>query len=409
MKNKISVAILTVAMVMSVVFAYSPNYAVAASTDLSGEYWIGNAQVTGSFIDVVDSTNGRAVQTHTVTTSRNQTWTLELLSNGYYKIKSNLSGYYLTVDGNSSQSGASVSVTAYTGASGQQWSVSEDDYGYEICAKCSNYLLSAPVRSSIDADLPQNGTTLGMYMESVDSYNQEYWCLYKVSGYTLRVNADYDDSYVDRYGTAVSSKIDNMLLWLKYRMIVYAGISVDFNVNYDNVDMYLDTGSSSCAAHNSKTTMCNCGTCINSTSSALKSYHHTNYHNILYRLTNPTQSSSIRVVFSGHDMCEIKNSTHVASTTAGYTYSAARKDKDIILMFDFYTDVFDHERMILIKNIFEFYGLAEHTIETGSGYNAHCIFGTKGYLSDNVEMCTLCDHCKQLLKTNISKYNHSNG
>lgn len=409
MKNRIFAAILTIAVIMSTVFVYSPNYAFAASTDLSGKYWIGNAQVTGVFVDVADSTNGKAVQTHSATTARNQTWTLELISGGYYKIKSNLSGYYLTVDGNSSQSGASVSVATYTGASGQQWSVNEDDYGYEIRAKCSDYLLSAPVRSRTDADLPQNGTTLGMYMESFDGYNQEYWYLYKVSGYNLSINADYDDSYVERYGTTVSSRIDDMLLWLKTRMIIYAGINVSFNVNYDNVDTYLDTGSSSCAAHNSKTTMCNCGTCINSTSTALKSYHHTNYYNILYRLTNPTQSTSIRVVFSGHDMCEIRNSTHVASTTAGYTFSAARKDKDIILMFDFYTDTFDHERMIFIKNIFEFYGLTDHTDISQSGYSDKCLFGGESHNSDIVEMCTLCDHCKQLLKTNINRYNHSNG
>lgn len=78
-------------------------------------------------------------------------------------------------------------------------------------------------------------------------------------------------------------------------------------------------------------------------------------------------------------------------------------------MFDFYTQVYKHERMMLVKNIFEFYGLTEHVIETGTDYDSNCIFGTRGHLSDNVEMCTLCNHCQQLLKTNINTYNHSNG
>lgn len=303
MKNKILTAILTIAMVVSVVFMYSPEYAIASTEDLSGSYWIGNLVGKSAFIDVTDGANGRLVQTHTIVNTRNQTWTLESLNNGYYKIKSNFSGYYLTVENNSFQSGASVCVMPYTGATGQQWSVSlnDDESGYEIMARCSDYLLSAPVRTRTDADIPQDGTTLGMYMRSFDGFEQESWCLYRVSGYSISINADYDDSYVERYGSNATSRIDEALLWLKNRMIVYAGINVDFSFSYDNVDTYLDTGSSSCASHNNKTTMCNCGTCVNSTSSVLRPYHHTNYNNILYRLTNPAQSSSIRVVFSGHD------------------------------------------------------------------------------------------------------------
>lgn len=269
--------------------------------------------------------------------------------------------------------------------------------------------MSAPVRTRTDADVPSDGTTLGMYMMSFDGYDQECWILYKVSDYTLIIDADYDDAYVERYGTAVSSRIDDELLWLKYRMMIYAGIKVDFNINYDNVDTYLDTGSSSCAAHNSKTTMCNCGTCMNSVSTNLREYHHTNYHNILYRLTNPTQSTSIRVVFSGHKMCEIKNSTHVEIAATGGTFSAAWKDKDIILMFDFCMSVNYHERMIMLRNIFKFYGLSEHLDGDDDRCDDYCLFGAGTTDMDVIEMCTLCDYCKARLAANIDEYNHSNG
>lgn len=411
MKRKILTVFLAFAMLVSVAFAYSPKTFAVVSTEeenLSGVYYISNAEAKGSFIDVVDSVNGREVQTHHMA-SRDQSWTLEWIGNGAYRIKSNLSGYYLTVDNNSSSNGASVFVTNYTGASGQKWDFTEQDAGYEIGASCSNYYLSAPVTSSSNGEVPSDGTTLGMYRRTFDGYDQECWILHRVSDYTLRVDADYDDAYVERYGTAVSSRIDNELLWLKYRMMVYAGIRVDFNINYDNVDTYLDTGSSSCNAHASKTSKCNCGTCMNSVPTNLRNCHHTNYHNILYRLTNPTQSTNIRVVFSGHDMCEVSNATHTDSTTESHIFSAAWKDKDIILMFDFYKDVDYHERMIMIRNIFEFYGLSEHLNINDDRCADDCLFGAGAADRDVVEMCMLCDYCKAQLVANIDEYNHSNG
>lgn len=117
MKRKILMVFLSFVMLVAVAFAYSPKVVANTLTDeeedLSGVYYISNAEAKGSFIDVVDSTNGRAVQTHSMAT-RDQSWTLEWIGNGCYRIKSNLSGYYLTVDNNSSSNGASVSVTNYT-------------------------------------------------------------------------------------------------------------------------------------------------------------------------------------------------------------------------------------------------------------------------------------------------------
>lgn len=51
----------------------------------------------------------------------NQKWTIEDLGNGYYSIVSVESGNALSVAGNSTQNGANLQLTAYSGANGQQW------------------------------------------------------------------------------------------------------------------------------------------------------------------------------------------------------------------------------------------------------------------------------------------------
>lgn len=407
--RKVFTLLLAFAMMLTVMFTFPCNAVAEDTSEFSGTYYFTNAYLSGYFIDVESGGNSQTVKTNAITKTRNQSWTVTPIGNGYYKIRSNYSGYYLTVVNNSTSYGASVIVTTYTGEIGQQWLIrNERQDMYSFRPKCNeNLCLSAPLNSGSDGQLPSNGTVLGIYNESQDSIPQEYWRLHKMTDYTLIIDADYDDFFVSRYGTAnVASRIDDALLQLKKVMLKYAGINVEFNYNYDNVDTYIDT--SDCSVANSgHSSMCNCGNCINSTSNTLNTYHHTNCTNVLYRLTNTNQQHCIRVVFSGHDMCMINNLSHVPSTKAAYIHSVARQDKDIILMFDFYNEVFDHERMIMIKNILEFYGLSDHADKSGTGYSDNCIFGNNGHLSDIVEMCTLCDHCQELLKTNINRYNHS--
>lgn len=399
---------LAFAMMLAVMFTFPCNAIAEDTSEFSGTYYFRNAYVSGSFIDVENGGNSETVKVHTLVKTRNQSWTVTPIGNGYYKIKSNYSGYYLTVVNNSTVYGASVVVTTYSGATGQQWLIYNEGQGiYSLKPKCNeNGYLSAPLNSGSDGQLPTNGTTLGIYNKSQDSIPQESWYLHKMTDYTLIIDADYDDAYVSRYGTAkVASRIDDALLRLKRVMLQYAGVNVEFNYNYDNVDTYIDT--SSCSVANSNySSMCSCGNCINSTVNTLNTYHHTNCTNVLYRLTNTNQQHCIRVVFSGHDMCMINNLSHVSSTKAAGIHSIAWQDKDIILMFDFYTEVFDHERMIMIKNVLEFYGLSNHAGKSETGYNDNCIFGNNGHSSDIVEMCTLCDHCQELLRTNINRYNH---
>ncbi len=408
--KRIVTLFLTVLTVLVVVFPVN-NDVKAVTTELNGVYYFRNAVVGGSFIDVENAGNGTAVQTHNLVNTRLQTWTVTPIGNGYYKIMANCSGYYLTVVNNSTSYGNNVVVTSYTGESGQQWLISKNSQTdiYSFHPRCNpNGYLSAPIESSFEGELPYNGTTLGIYHESPDARDQEKWYLHKMTSNTLVVKADYDDAYASRYGASnVSSRIDDVLLKLKRVMLQYAGIKVEFNNNHYNVDTYLDT--SSCAAKNNHSTMCTCGSCNNSTASSLKSFHHTNFNNILYRMDNPNQANSLKVIFSGHDMCVINNSSHVASTKNACIHSAVYEEKDIILMFDFYTQVLYHEHMIMVKDILGLYGLVDHFEQdenTTGGFSDNCIFGYNSHTADVVEVCTLCEHCQGILLENISTYNH---
>lgn len=94
-------AILTFAMVFATVLSFPCNAMATDTVEFNGVYYFRNAYVNGSFIDVAESTNAKAVQTHSLVKTRSQTWTAPPIGNGYYKIRSNYSGYYLTVVNNS--------------------------------------------------------------------------------------------------------------------------------------------------------------------------------------------------------------------------------------------------------------------------------------------------------------------
>jgi hypothetical protein len=246
-----------------------------------------------------------------------------------------------------------------------------------------------------------NGAQVYAYTTSpLDGYNQEVWYMYKMQ-YNLTVDADYDDTYYSRYGSNASSRLTYNLSMLKQRMIETAGIDVTFNTLYANVDSYVDTAPASCNSHSGLTAMCSCGTCVNSSASILQSYHHTNYHNILYRLTNPNQSRNIKVLYTGHQTCYSNGYSHTSNAGDAGFLSAIWKEKDIVLMMDFKTET-DHERMMTVRTILEMYGLTGHV---SSGV-ANCIFGAYANDASVREMCTLCGDCKSRLIANADEYNH---
>lgn len=405
--RRIFSAILAVAMTFTLIIASPPTSAIAV-TDFSGTYYIRNMS-SGVFLTPDTNTNGSLIKTKSMNLLGDQVWIVESRGDDYYSIKSQQTGYYLYVNGNIATAGSTVIMTTETTGDGWLWKFTAYNNGYYISSKLnSSYVLSTQAYSGSYGSPATNGSQVYIYGRSpFDGYDQDAWYLCRKQ-YNLTLDVDYDNAYYSRYGSNVSSRLTATLTMIKQRMIESAGIDVTFSTVYTKVSSYVDSAPNSCASHTSNTTMCSCDTCVNSSATNLQAYHHTNYYNILYRLTNPNQARNIKVFYTGHQTCYSNGYSHTADAGyAGYLH-ATWEAKDIILMMDFKSDT-DHERMMTAYAILQLYGLQSHTQNSGD-YSNNCIFGSNAMSNSGVrEMCTLCNHCISVLVANANEYNHPLG
>lgn len=403
MVKKFISAIMTIAMVVGMVL-YFPPAKTEATTDYSGTYYIRNISAA-YYLNAVSGTIGEAAVTSALTNVRNQAWTVtrESSTSDYYRIRSAHGNYYLTAQSNGSTIGTPVILTSFSSGAGQLWKFVSYQGGYKIVPKTNTSLVV-----SVQGSAPSGGSLSNnsqMYLTSAtpgDGVHQEGWYMYKVQ-YQLSVKAFHDATYLTRYGSSsVSTRMANNMLALKKRLLETAGILLSYNNSYSQVQSYIDLTDTSCSAKNGVNIMCNCGTCVNSTSeNDQRAFHHTNYFNNLYRLENATQSDNIAVYFIGHRMCHSAGVSHVANTGAAGVHGAINKNKDIAMIMDFQTET-NHEQMMLVRTVLELYGLSAHSMNG----EADCIFGSNANSIDVREVCTLCSNCQSVLIANAAEYNH---
>ena len=141
----------------------------AGETVPDGDYWLGSRLQTGYFMDPESGTASKAsegakVQMYNYSScapNSQDTWTLEYLNNGFYKIKQLGTDMCLSVDGNSVYTDAAIKMTASkSNATGQQWSIERNDKGgYNIRSRCNGGYLDVKGSSKTSGTLLQTATT----------------------------------------------------------------------------------------------------------------------------------------------------------------------------------------------------------------------------------------------------------
>ena len=397
MKRLIS-AISAIAMALTLIVAVPPTPALAAVT--SGTYYIRNVGVS-LFVGASVYTANNSARTQNLSTTTDQSWVIQQHSSGYYTIKTNNADLYLTVQNNSSALGASVVLSACTNntfTDGQLWSITSMNGWYRISPKCaSNYMLGVAGNAA-----PYNGATLvTISYYAADGFNYELWSLEPVTN-TLTLSIFYDDDFRARYSPNLVAKINNCVNPLNYRLVVDAGINIRVIEYPLEVDIYSDSDLG-CNALNGYNVMCSCAKCEYVTASSLKTYHHTNIDNVLYRLANNT-NADIKVVFTGHEMCiEDRLDNHIDNLSEYAVFYKSNKSRNVILMKDFKT-MTSHDTVVFANAVLELYGLNVHAGSQIDGFSEDCVWGANA-LSDLVrDGCTLCDKCIEILQQNADEY-----
>ncbi len=292
---------------------------------------------------------------------------------------------------------ADLKAVAYSPDSLEQnftWSLSNSELG--IIDSTGHMLFS----------VPGSGTITVMANSQSSSYN-----IVVSDKATVNVDALYDGGYVSRFPD-YASRIENSMKTLKYKYLDDFGIVINYTIT--GFDSYSDLNCNS--AYN---VMCNHAEdseCMNSLLYSAENFvtnelHHKNITNNLFRIPMPDTSSLFKIAFLGHDYCIVKDGQHYVNYGRGVTYYPV----GLIGIMNFYSK--ENEIKTLVHEFGHLYGRSlDHAASYASDLNSsvqdhfyddRCIYGR--YKNDDsvVENLEICDHCRYLIESNRSIYDHS--
>lgn len=200
----------------------------------------------------------------------------------------------------------------------------------------------------------------------------------------VRMELLYDHAYLDRFSNA-SSRIVNAALELQTYYMDEFNIWVQFTQPKEFYS-YGDT----CSASYSQA--CTCGKCENPTiSSEPKQYHHTNLYNNLYRISPPTDTSTVKVAFLGHEGCECVEET--CKSLSGL----ADKNRRVAVVSKF--DSVDLEAIYFIHEFGHIFGIEDHYTNFYPPYpfENHCLYGPAFTQMLQIEDITICQGCRNIV------------
>ena len=232
--------------------------------------------------------------------------------------------------------------------------------------------------------------------------------LINYSAPTINVELLYDQAYNNRFSGA-SAKILREANILKNKYATEFGINVNFSTPttfYSYADSYCTTSPYSLCTHVDNYS------CENSLQSVLKSYHHTNIFNMLYRIPRPNLSEFVTLAFIGHNNCVVSGNSHITNPYYGLCNFAI----GVMSITNFSseaqeTKTFVHEFGHLY-NVEDHYGNGTKTTTeiiqaTGNtGYNRNCIYGENKDQEDIYTNLIICDGCASLIIANKDKFSH---
>lgn len=195
------------------------------------------------------------------------------------------------------------------------------------------------------------------------------------------LNLYYDNAYGNRFSDA-SDRIERAAKELQKFFLEEFNIMV----NYTGAGSFYSYGDT-CSASYSQA--CTCGECENPTiSSEPKQYHHTNLYNNLYRISPPTDTSTVKVAFLGHEGCECVEET--CKSLSGL----ADKNRRVAVVSKF--DSVDLEAIYFIHEFGHLFGIKDHYTDFNPSYpfEIHCLYGPAFTHMLQIEDIVICQGCR---------------
>ncbi len=359
-------------------------------------YTIKNAS-TGKLIKPTTMSNNSAIKTDNYSgTDSLFLWVLEYDSSGYYKIRNETTGYYLTAPSNNNEN-AEIKQTTYNSTYGL-WKIQRIGNRFIIQSK-NQYLrsTSTPLYLTVVNDKIVQSSTTTYYK-------------WDINALTLNLKLYYDQAFKDSYAAidvdAVDA-IDNVVNHntsgsTNYRSVVQFfkdefHIRVNATIVSDVYESY--PYDNNCLHKNSPVADCN--NCKNVTISGYSNYdyckngyHHKSANKIVE--CTPASTSSINIVFTGHRAtCGYDGTTHSSKTgVLGRAEGVGSGNRCAMFLpvfsdrtnYDLLKITFTHEILHLLN--------VSHHYDSGT---ADCVHGEDRHQSKVYMPILICSRCVNIV------------
>lgn len=277
-----------------------------------------------------------------------------------------------------------------------------------------------------------NGTysNYGFVVKDITESNPDLWTTYYSSDaeadhrpelridYTQNVTPEppsvnlilqYDVSYVDKY-----SDVSNRVLTIAEELQQFYHDNFELDVNiispttiwcYAEIEDCAWEADSYC--QHGSTYDCHDSGWLDDGGSVVYELHHTNLYNILFNISQPTDSYSVKMVFIGHDTCYdsyqlgcYRNSQMEGVTGLCYEHLGTMVVAN--------PTGGEKETVSAIHEFGHAFGVKDHyePVSGNSSFSDNCLYGRNHELIETVAGISICQGCQDIIRANINRYSN---
>mgnify|MGYP001431295929 CR=1 FL=1 len=369
---------------------------ITVEKPFEGNFFIQCYNKTGVW-DTDTKNAGEEIECQDINEKVNCLWRLEYQNNGYYAIRQDSSGYYVTSTSGAAKLGAKASggFTNY-----QLWKlIKQDDGNYKIQSKAnSSYYITEENgnHNRIDPDILVSNASAG---------TRQKWYLKPL---TLNLTVRYDPALTTRLGSDYRNKLlavfDNNSVGKSTKQFLLENFGIHLEILFpSSTPPYMSYPyTKNCNHRNEINTLCfdckNLGS-SNDIQNCSNGYHHKRETKFLMPSIPLEDSQYVNILFTGHKGCYSSSTTHI---TTGYAYAwTTAAENSIAVLSALFPWMSNNDKIVFIVS-----HEILHTLSASDHSGGNCIMDTASNLNVQQNL-VICQSCLTTANSNkVKLYNH---
>lgn len=369
---------------------------ITVEKPFEGNFFIQCYNKTGVW-DTDTKNAGEEIECQDINEKVNCLWRLEYQNNGYYAIRQDTSGYYVTSTNGAAKLGAKASggFTNY-----QLWKlIKQDDGNYKIQSKAnSSYYITEESgnHNNIDPDILVSNASAG---------TRQKWYLKPL---TLNLTVRYDPALTTRLGSDYRNKLlavfDNNSVGKSTKQFLLENFGIHLEILFpSSTPPYMSYPyTKNCNHRNEINTLCfdckNLGS-SNDIQNCSNGYHHKRETKFLMPSIPLEDSQYVNILFTGHKGCYSSSTTHI---TTGYAYAwTTTAENSIAVLSALFPWMSNNDKIVFVVS-----HEILHTLSASDHSGGNCIMDAASNLNVQQNL-VICQSCLTTANSNkVKLYNH---